>query len=84
MKGLDDGLMGMKKGTRRRIVIPPALGFGKEARGVIPPNSTVIFDIESLWQQAAPTPAMDPNNPAGPTGPVPLPAPPGPPRGGGH
>lgn len=87
MKGLDDGIMGMAKGTRRRIIIPPALGFGKEGRGVIPPNSTVIFDIESLWQEAPPVPGTDINGAAGPAGPLPpgaSPPPTPPPAGGGH
>jgi peptidylprolyl isomerase len=52
IKGWDQGVKGMKVGGKRRLVIPPELGYGdKGVKGVIPPNATLFFEIELLGVQ---------------------------------
>lgn len=48
VRGFDEGVQGMRAGGIRRIIIPPALGYGSQGSGPVPPNSIMIFRIELL------------------------------------
>jgi peptidylprolyl isomerase len=48
IRGWDEGVMSMKMNGKRKLIIPPHLGYGSRDMGVIPPNSTLVFEVELL------------------------------------
>lgn len=51
IRGWDQGIVGMQVGGIRRLVLPPSLGYGSQGSGSIPPNATLIFEVELLTIQ---------------------------------
>lgn len=53
IRGWDEGVVGMKVGGQRRLIVPPDFGYGSSgAGGVIPPNATLLFDVELLGAES--------------------------------
>jgi FKBP-type peptidyl-prolyl cis-trans isomerase len=51
IRGWEQGVVGMRVGGQRRLVLPPSLAYGSSGSGPVPPNATLIFDIELLAVQ---------------------------------
>jgi FKBP-type peptidyl-prolyl cis-trans isomerase len=64
IQGFEEGMLGMQAGGRRRIIIPPALGYGDQGQPpTIPPKSTLIFTVEmvAITGHASPSPGASPS-----------------------
>jgi FKBP-type peptidyl-prolyl cis-trans isomerase len=56
IKGFDEAIGMMTKGERAQFVIPPELAYGSKGNSIIPPNATLVFDIEILYVAKPPKP----------------------------
>ena len=48
IQGWNEGLLGMKVGGTRQLIIPPALGYGSQGAGQIPPNAVLVFTVQPI------------------------------------
>lgn len=55
IKGWEEGLVGIRRGEKRQLVIPAALAYGKRRHGDIPPNSTLVFNIVAMGTEPRPS-----------------------------
>ena len=46
IRGFEEGVRGMREGGRRKLVVPPALAYGRAGMGPVPPNAVLVFDVE--------------------------------------
>lgn len=51
IKAWEEGLLGMRVGGQRRLIVPPHLGYGSQGAGPIPPNSVLVFDVQLIALQ---------------------------------
>ena len=55
LKGWDEGVLGMRVGGKRKLIVPPDLGYGRQGAGsVVPPNATLVFEFELLAVRSIP------------------------------
>jgi FKBP-type peptidyl-prolyl cis-trans isomerase len=52
VRGMSQGVLGMKVGEKRKIVVPPSLAYGERSNDKIPPNSTLVYEVELLGIEA--------------------------------
>lgn len=64
--GLDEGVVGMRPGGQRRLVVPPGLGYGSLGAGTVPPNAVLVFVVDLVEIRRFPTPSAAPSSPAPP------------------